>query len=244
MSDLSPKLGEFVAACKSVSRPTEADMQRVRAALQLRLGDAAMTSQTAATSNTAQVLFGKVSAIGLAGLMVLGSLWFFTTRAHQPAPSESNAAPSAAATIQADTASAPGATSPSATGSTPPEAGEVAAVPKPTLGNVEVRPRPARDRLEEEIALLSKAETALHSGNAAVALEVLNEHERKFPHGQLVEERIAARIRALCALGRKAEADALLAQLSPKSLYGKQSPRACSSSAAVEDAQLHDTHKR
>ncbi len=235
MSDLSPKLGEFVAACKRSSRPTEADMQRVRAALQLRLGAAVMASQPAAASDTARLLFGKVSAIGLAGLMVLGSLWFFTARARQAASSESNAAPSAAATIQADTASAPSATSPSATGSTSPEAGKIAAVPRPTLGNVEARPRPVRDRLEEELALLSKAETALHSGNAAVALEVLNEHERKFPHGQLVEERIAARIRALCALGRKTEADALLVQLSPKSPYGKQSPRACSSSAPVED---------
>lgn len=232
MSDLSPELREFVAACKNVSQPTEADLERVRAALQLRLGDAGITSQTAATSNTAQVLFGKVSAIALAGLIVLGSLWFLTARAHRPAPSESNAAPSAAAAIKDGTASAPGATSPSATGSTPPEAGEVAAGPKPTLFNLDARPRHVRDRLEEEIALLSSAETALHSGNAAVALEVLNEHERKFRHGQLVQERIAARVRALCALGRTAEADAQLAQLSPKSPYGKQSRKACGSSVA------------
>jgi hypothetical protein len=232
MSDLSPKLGEFVAACKSVSQPTEADLERVRAALQLRLGDAAITSQTAAASNTSRLLFGKVSAIGIAGLIALGSLWFFAARDHRAASSETNAAPSAAATIKAEAALAPIATSPSATGSTPPEAGEVAAVPKPTLGNVDVRPRPARDRLEEEIALLSRAETALHSGNAALALAVLNEHERQFRHGQLVQERIAARVRALCALGREAEADALLTQLSPKSPYGRQSRQACGSSVA------------
>ena len=232
MSYLSPKLGEFVVACKSISQPTEADLERVRAALQLHLGDVAIASQTPVTSNTARLLFGKVSAISFAGLMVLGGLWFFTARAHRAASSESNAAPSATVTIKADTALAPNATLPSATSSTPPEAAEVGAVPKPPLGNVEARPRPARDQLEEEIALLSRAETALHSGNAAVALAVLSEHERKFRHGQLVEERIAARIRALCALGRKTEADAQLAQLSPKSPYGRQSRQACGSGVA------------
>ncbi len=100
MSDVSPRLRVFVAACKSVSRPTEADMQRVRAALQLRLGAAALTTQAAATSNTARLLFGKVSAMGFAGLMVLGSFWFFAARSHRAASSESNAAPSAAATIK------------------------------------------------------------------------------------------------------------------------------------------------
>ena len=229
MSELSPELRELVMASKRASLPTEADSARVLAALRLRLGDAAMTAQTAATSNTAGLLFGKGSAIGLAGLVLLGSLWFFTARVHRAASSESNAAPSAAATIQADTALAPSAIAPSTTGSAPPEAGKVAALPKPTPDDAEARPHHARDRLAEEVALLSRAETALHSGNAAVALDVLNEHERKFRHGLLAEERIAARIQALCALGRNAEADALLAQLSPKSLHGELSQRACSS---------------
>ena len=228
MSELSPELRELVMASKRASLPTEADSARVLAALRLRLGDAAMTAQTAATSNTAGLLFGKVSAIGLAGLVLLGSLWFFTARVHRAASSESNAAPSAAATIQADTALAPSAIAPSTTGSAPPEAGKVAALPN-TPDDAEARPHHARDRLAEEVALLSRAETALHSGNAAVALDVLNEHERKFRHGLLAEERIAARIQALCALGRNAEADALLAQLSPKSLHGELSQRACSS---------------
>jgi hypothetical protein len=232
MSDVSPKLGEFVAACKSVSRPTEADLQRVRAALQLRLGGVAMASQPAVTPHTARLLFGKASAIGLAGLVLLGSAWFFAADTHRTVSSESNAAPRAAATIKAAIVLAPSVAWPSPAPCTPLATGEAAAVPKPALESVDARPRPARDRLEEEIVLLSRAETALHSGNAALALTVLAEHERKFRRGQLVQERIAARIRALCALGRKVEADALLAQLSPKSPYGRQSPRACSSSLA------------
>ncbi len=233
MSELSTELRALVVASKNASRPTEADSARVLGALRIRLGDAAVmgakTAQAAVATNATGLLFGKVSAIALAGLALLGGLWFFTARARQAASSESTAAPSAAATIQSDTPLDPSAISPSAAGSTPPEASEFAAASATTPDDVEARPRHARDRLAEEVALLSRAETALHSGNAAVALQVLSEHERKFRDGLLAEERIAARIQALCALGRKAEADAQLAQLSPKSLHGEQSRRACGS---------------
>ena len=87
-----------------------------------------------------------------------------------------------------------------------------------------------RDNLSEEVAILSRAETELHAGRPAVALRLLDEHERKFGNGLLAEERIAARVQALCALGRTTEADAQLARLSPKSLHGEQARQACSSS--------------
>ncbi len=233
MSELSPELKELIVASKRATLPTEADSARVLGALRLRLGNAAVmgaqAAQAAAASNTTGLLFGKVSAIALAGLALLGGLWFFTARARQAASIEASAAPSAAATIQAATTLAPSAISLSAAGSTPPEASEVAVAPAPKPDDVEGRPHHVRDRLAEEVALLSRAETALHSGNAALALQVLGEHERKFRDGQLAEERIAARIQALCALGRKTEADAQLAQLSPKSLHGEPSRRACDS---------------
>lgn len=236
MSELSPDLRALILVSKNASRPTEADSARVLAALRIRLSDAAVMGAEAAkatvTSNTTGLFLGKVSAIAFAGLALLGGLWFFTARARQAASSESNAAPSAAATTKANTALAPSATSPSAIGLTPPESNETSTALRPTPDDVEARSHHARDRLAEEVALLSRAETALHSGNAAGALEVLNEHERKFRDGLLAEERIAARIQALCALGRKTEADAQLAQLSPKSLHGKQSGRACGSSVS------------
>jgi hypothetical protein len=81
--------------------------------------------------------------------------------------------------------------------------------------------------LAEEVAIIARAETALRSARPALALEVLNEHERKFGNGLLAEERIAARAQALCALGRTAEADAQLTQLSPNSLHGQPSQKAC-----------------
>jgi outer membrane protein assembly factor BamD (BamD/ComL family) len=71
----------------------------------------------------------------------------------------------------------------------------------------------APDSLPEEVRLLSKAEQQLSAGRADDALRTLGEHERRFPGGVLAEERLAARVQALCALGRVTEARADLARL-------------------------------
>jgi len=86
---------------------------------------------------------------------------------------------------------------------------------------------PRSDRLAEEVELLSRAETDLHAGRFAAALGVLDEHGRKFARGTLAPERRAARIQALCRLGRTAEADVELARLSPGSLHEARAREAC-----------------
>jgi hypothetical protein len=88
------------------------------------------------------------------------------------------------------------------------------------------------DRLAQEVAILSRAGTELHSGRAAAALRALDEHQKKFPAGLLTQERTAARIQALCALGRMTEADAELARLarsSPESPHEARARQACGS---------------
>jgi Flp pilus assembly protein TadD len=92
-----------------------------------------------------------------------------------------------------------------------------------------VLPR-SRDGLAEEVALLSRAETELRAGRPAKALSALSEHQRKFPRGALAEERAAARIQALCALGRTDDANAQLRQLlhlSPNSAHEGRARQAC-----------------
>ena len=77
---------------------------------------------------------------------------------------------------------------------------------------------------------MSRAETDLHGGRPESALKALAEHERKFGNGVLAEERAAARIQALCALGRTAEADAQLARLTrsaPNSPHTERALQAC-----------------
>jgi hypothetical protein len=86
------------------------------------------------------------------------------------------------------------------------------------------------DSLPEEVSLLSKAEQQLNAGRADEALRTLGEHERRFPIGALAEERLAARVQSLCALGRVGEAKTELTELSrtyPGSAHFDRARRFC-----------------
>jgi hypothetical protein len=204
MSDLSPELKELVLAGKRAASPSDADSARILAALRGRLGDAALlgpeTGQATAGSSSG-FAFGKVAGIGIAGLAIVGGLWFFTARSPRVVSSGSQSSPSVAATISAETAAIPVAMASSAPVS--PQLDET--VPSGKLERSDARAvasHHARDNLSEEVAILSRAETDLHSGKPEAALRLLNEHERRFGNGLLAEERIAARVQALCALRR------------------------------------------
>lgn len=67
--------------------------------------------------------------------------------------------------------------------------------------------------LEEEVRVLDRANAALREGDAAHALQWLAEHEQQFPAGRLLDVRKATRVRALCRLGRDAQARAEAAAL-------------------------------
>jgi hypothetical protein len=67
-------------------------------------------------------------------------------------------------------------------------------------------PRSAADLVAEEASLLRAANGALARGDSSAALARLDEHAARFPHGALSAERQAARVFALCAAGRTAEA--------------------------------------
>lgn len=72
-------------------------------------------------------------------------------------------------------------------------------------------PSAAAPRIEpDEMAGLLAAQRALREGNPALALSRLDEHAARFRHSQFDEERSAARLLALCALGRLEEGRALL----------------------------------
>jgi hypothetical protein len=65
---------------------------------------------------------------------------------------------------------------------------------------------PPSSSLAEELSLLHQAQTALKASQPRRALTLLEAHATRFPDGALREERRAARIVALCELGRMAEA--------------------------------------
>ena len=98
-------------------------------------------------------------------------------------------------------------------GAAPPPAAPSPAAPLPAAS-------PAVTSLGPETALLESARAALGRGDAPGALALLERHEREFPTGTLVEERLAAKVLALCSLGRRdeaARAASRLLRMSPNS---------------------------
>jgi uncharacterized protein HemY len=70
-----------------------------------------------------------------------------------------------------------------------------------------------RDSLDGEVRLLRAARAALDSGAPERALSILAQHEERHPRGTLVQERLATRALALCALGRVTAARAAVRTL-------------------------------
>lgn len=88
----------------------------------------------------------------------------------------------------------------------------------------------ADDSLAPELALLREARAALDRHDPLTALSLLDRLAQRYPAGTLQQERLAARARALCALGRGAEADATaheLARVAPGSPYLASVRAAC-----------------
>lgn len=68
---------------------------------------------------------------------------------------------------------------------------------------------PAASTMAEELSLLRRAKEALNTGANQQALALTERHQQLFPQGVLKDVREGARFRALCSLGRKAEAQAV-----------------------------------
>jgi hypothetical protein len=197
MSELSPQGQALLRATRAALRPQLSDKERVLASLRDRLGTPAAGAATKAAavhaSRTVWTIAGA-AFVGVGGVVALG-LSSLSTPAKAPA-----LAPAVSAVPVATVALA----APVLPEATPAPTPAVAATP-----SVLTR----RDRLAEEVAILSQAAKDLRAGHAANALSALNEHQKKFPSGLLTQERRAARAEALCSLGRFAEADAELSTL-------------------------------
>jgi hypothetical protein len=79
----------------------------------------------------------------------------------------------------------------------------------PPAPTAEATPAPStKNSLDAEMALLREAQSALRTGRADAALGLLDQHGKDHADGALREERLAARVMALCKLGRADEARA------------------------------------
>ncbi|HVJ17454.1 MAG TPA: outer membrane protein assembly factor BamD [Polyangiaceae bacterium] len=206
MEPLDPELMSLVRAEQSEVAPTPADRERVARSLARRvgvgfgLGVGLVSGSAAGAGSTTAASTGLLLKLGLS-LVVAG------TAAVLVVPRLSPSAP-APASSQSAAVQAVSRTEPTAL----PEAA-IPAVPAPPVASVvadDSRAVPSAPRalppLADEARLLQQAQRALRDGKPAQALTALDEHQRKYPRGQLALERSAARVSALCALGDSAQA--------------------------------------
>jgi len=201
MASLSLEAQELARATRLALKPSADDRARVFEALLLKLGGGPLGAGPRAPEAARGILV-KATAV-LVGLGVAGGALHLASRPEPESPKTRVIPPHQ-----------PAAASPPA----PVEDLSDKTVPEPPLAEVPPKRAPLRvrttDNLAQEVAILSQASSDLHAGRPVDALKALEEHQRRFPTGALAEERTAARIRALCALGRVNEAQTDLTMLS------------------------------
>jgi hypothetical protein len=209
MAELKPDLDALMRAGRTAFRSQEADRERVRQSLAHALGESSLlggsppprvTKSLAPRLPVQHWVLGGVGALTLGTAVVVAAHAWNTARAVPPvAPSIPVAAPAS------PRAADPLPSTEDGNREAPHAEGPTRAA---GLGARSAIAHGSSDSLPEEVHLLSRAEQQLNSGHAEEALITLGEHERRFPHGALAEERMAARVQSLCALGRVAEARA------------------------------------
>jgi hypothetical protein len=225
MSKLGSEAQALVEAGRGLHRPTTVDRQRVLEALRDRIAQtgglppepAPPPPSPAPRVRTWQLISGVV-----VGAAIIGAIAFQLRGTDGPPPPApvSTPAPSTFST----TPPAP------VVVTAPSEPPPLSTPPAPTRPPTENKAPPARavsSGRAGEVALLSRAETELHANRFGSALRLLSEYERKFPRGLMVQEDVAAKVQALCGLGRIADAKVELARLSPTSPHAHRARAAC-----------------
>jgi hypothetical protein len=232
MNDLSPEDRELLVAGGRDDVPTEADRARVRNRLAARIGVAAglgaatagVATNTAAAAATGVSTLAKIVVVLAIGTLGAVGTAIVVTRQTPSAP-PTGPSPTATASLapaRASTAPALGSAppvssevderepSPPPSFAAPPPRASAPSAPRGIASHAPAEPLPvaAHDALAEETRLLRQADAATRGGDGRRALELLDEHARRFPRGVLAEERGAERVLALCAAGRIGEARA------------------------------------
>jgi hypothetical protein len=225
MEELNPKARSLVEAARGALRSTDEDRARVEEALRTRLGadvlppDAGL--ERLAVSSGWRVVTGLAVGAGVVAALTIMAL---QPGAQVATPAASTQQPPASAPSAKDeiSAAAPDLTE------TSPEKGS-----SPGAKAAAQPPSQRSDSLAREVALLSRATAQLRAGQAAKALNALDEHERKFPRGALSEDRRAAKAQALCLLGRVTQGRAELAHLPPQSPGAARASQVCDAGSLV-----------
>ena len=221
MSSLGPESRALLDEGREALRPTTADRERILGALNAQVGAGSLDpiGDLASPAAASGIGWPVVSTV-VVGLAFGGGLLL-----HQASSGTDSVPPPSASVTPRATASSSASSVPERLADEP-----AALAARPSTESRSPASGRAPDRLAAEVALLARAQTELHAGRFTSALALLGEHQRKFPRGALTQERVAARIQALCGLGRIKEADTELARVSPDSLHGGRTREACASS--------------
>jgi hypothetical protein len=218
---MDPFARELLDETRHAHDPSPEDRLRVRAKLAARIGAGALASggltKKALASSGLSLIIKLVVPVAL-----LGTVGWYLLRGPEapeaPRVGEHPAAVSASAPSADPRApGSPTLEEPASPAPTPPDLPSptmtpVGSAPRvtslPAAASHSGRPQPSAD-LEAEMGLLTSAQAAIQRGDYSAALAKLDEHQKAFPSGVLSEERTAARIVALCAAGRQADARSL-----------------------------------
>lgn len=224
MDDLSPEARALLDRARTGDDPSTDDRARVLQTISASIATSAAVlgaaktamaatqtssaAASAAATKSAAVSFAVWLGIGaVAGTAVTGAAIVATRHPEAPA---------------AQVAEMPAATPRSVPGARPlPGIAEQTAVSAPDVpvhaddpaARAPQRAAASASPLAEETRLLETARAALSRGDGRSALAALERHGERFPNGALMEERLASRVFAFCAVGQPAEAARAAAEL-------------------------------
>ncbi len=213
MSELSPDARSLLDAGRHAHDPPSAARARVRARV-----DARLQAPAAPRLRALPRWLTLVSAVALVALVA----WFARRPVAPPPPAPVVTPAPAARPVAAPTPVI-----------APAPVAQPAPIAAPTpLAPPAVRPRPQlpTDTLAEELRLVTAARRALAGGQLDVADGALREHTRRFPRGQLAEERDATRALVTCSRGDRdasAREAARFLTAHPRSPQAPRVRRAC-----------------
>lgn len=241
---MSPETRAFLDAVRTAEDPTPEDERRVLSAVYAALATGAAVGAGLGVAKGAKWLGVSTSGLKIGGLVVglSAAAWITATQVAPTAPPPPAVIPARSIPARASSvASVTGA--PPWPNATPPIAAPRAELPRsdpPAIRAVAAAsanpPSSALPSLRDEIALLSEVNAALARGDGATALKRLDEHDAA--ERRLLAERKAARIRALCLLGRAQEAERLAR------LFFREHPTSVQRTAVERSCAAHATDPR
>jgi RNA polymerase sigma-70 factor (ECF subfamily) len=256
MINLSRESRALIDQARGAEDPTDADRARLRAAIAARIGMlTATTGALAAGLEGSAAGAGALSRLGRLGLRAKillsvaaaagGAALGFGYVGHQrmqtpsvtvpaPTPSAPSTMPMPAEPPPAPSASAPPTALTMEETPKPPPQAIAAEAPSGRANRGTVASTDEGEDVAAEAGLLRTTLGAIGRGDGARALDLVEEHGRRFPKGQLGAEFAAARVLALCRLGRtqeaKADADRFVRD-NPRSPLVPRISRGCDSPA-------------